>query len=201
MSETVHRLIEQYGLLAVFLGCLAEGETAAILGGFFAHQHVFALWQTFVAVFTGAFLGDTAFFVLGRRFAQTRLVRRFRRKPGFSRASRLVTDHPNIYVLSNRYIYGMRVLGGIVAGLSGIAPARFVVLNAISAAVWAALFSGLGYVFGAGAQQIIGRALLHHERVLVALAIGLVILAIAFAVARTLIRRERVRESSAASSG
>ena len=74
-------------------------------------------------------------------------------------------------------------------------------LNAISAAVWAALFSGLGYVFGAGAQQIIGRALLHHERVLVALAIGLVIFAIAFAVARTLIRRERVRESSAASSG
>ena len=121
MSETVHRLIEQYGLLAVFLGCLAEGETAAILGGFFAHQHVFALWQTFVAVFTGAFLGDTAFFVLGRHFAQTRLVRRFRRKPGFSRAYRLVTDHPNIYVLSNRYIYGMRVLGGIVAGLSGIA--------------------------------------------------------------------------------
>ena len=104
MSETVHRLIEQYGLLAVFLGCLAEGETAAILGGFFAHQHVFALWQTFVAVFTGAFLGDTAFFVLGRHFAQTRLVRRFRRKPGFSRAYRLVTDHPNIYVLSNRYL-------------------------------------------------------------------------------------------------
>ncbi|TIT47170.1 MAG: DedA family protein, partial [Mesorhizobium sp.] len=47
MTEAIHHFIEQYGLLAVFLGCVAEGESAAILGGFFAHQHVFVLWHAF----------------------------------------------------------------------------------------------------------------------------------------------------------
>ncbi|PLP57477.1 DedA family protein [Mesorhizobium loti] len=194
MTETLHRLIEQYGLLAVFLGCLAEGETVAMLGGFFAHQHVLVAWQTLLAVFAGAFLGDTAFFVLGRSFAQTRLVQRISSKPGFNRARQLITEHPNIYVLSNRYIYGMRVLGGIVAGLSGIAAARFLLLNAISAAVWATLFCGFGYLFGLGAEQIVGRALLRHERLLVAFAIGVIVMTIMIAVARSLLHREKARE-------
>ena len=36
MTETLHWLVARYGLIAVFLGCVAEGESAAILGGFFA---------------------------------------------------------------------------------------------------------------------------------------------------------------------
>ncbi|TIT59432.1 MAG: DedA family protein, partial [Mesorhizobium sp.] len=63
MTEAIHLFIEQYGLLAVFLGCLAEGESAAILGGFFAHQHVFVLWHAFAAAALGAFAGDTFFFI------------------------------------------------------------------------------------------------------------------------------------------
>lgn len=195
MTETLHGFIEHYGLLAVFLGCLAEGETVAMLGGFFAHQQVFATWQTLLAVFAGAFLGDSAFFMLGRGFAQSKLVQDISRKPGFNRAYRLVSEHPNIYVLSNRYIYGMRILGGIVAGLSGIALGRFLLLNAISAAVWATLFCGLGYLFGLGAEQIVGRTLLHHERLLVAFAIGVIVMTIAIAAARAFLHREKVRES------
>ena len=59
MTDAIHNLIEQYGLIAVFLGCVAEGESAALLGGFFAHQHVFVLWQAFLAAAIGAFVGDT----------------------------------------------------------------------------------------------------------------------------------------------
>ncbi|MCG7503511.1 DedA family protein [Mesorhizobium retamae] len=198
MTETIHGIIEHYGLLAVLLGCLAEGETVAMLGGFFAHQHVFAFWQTLLAVFAGAFLGDSAFFMMGRGFAQTKLVQRISRKPGFNRARQLVTAHPNIYVLSNRYIYGMRILGGIVAGLSGVATTRFLFLNAISAAVWSILFCGLGYLFGLGAEQIVGRALLHHERLLVAFAIGVIVMTAAFVIARALLRRERLRGNQTA---
>ena len=43
----LHQLVARYGLIAVFLGCVAEGESAAILGGFFAHQKVFVPWQAF----------------------------------------------------------------------------------------------------------------------------------------------------------
>ncbi|RUW48399.1 DedA family protein [Mesorhizobium sp. M1A.F.Ca.ET.072.01.1.1] len=195
MTEAIHRLIEQYGLIAVFLGCVAEGESAAILGGFFAHQHIFVLWQAFLAAFLGAFAGDTAFFTLGRSFADHPYVVRLRRRPGFRRAYRLLNTHPNIFVLTNRYIYGMRLVGGIAAGLSTVSVPRFVILNAISSAVWATLFGTLGYVFGLGAERMVGQAFARHERVLVALAVGIAVAVLAGLVARHFAGRERAKDA------
>ena len=195
MTEAIHHLIEQYGLIAVFLGCVAEGESAAILGGFFAHQHVFILWQAFLAAALGAFVGDTFFFTLGRSFADHPSVLRLKARPGFSHAYRLVSSHPNIFVLSNRYIYGMRLVGGIAAGFANITVTRFVTLNAISSLVWAGLFCTIGYVFGLGAERIVGQALHRHERLLIALAIGLVVAILAWLLARSIARKERAKDA------
>ncbi|TIV71595.1 MAG: DedA family protein, partial [Mesorhizobium sp.] len=107
---------------------------------------------------------------------------RLRRRPGFSRAYRLLNTHPNIFVLTNRYIYGMRLVGGIAAGLSTVPMARFVILNAISSAVWAALFSAIGYVFGLGAERMVGQAFERHERLLIALGVGVGVAIIAWLV-------------------
>ncbi|ANN59087.1 hypothetical protein A9174_21695 [Mesorhizobium loti NZP2037] len=194
MTEAIHHFIEQYGLLAVFLGCVAEGESAAILGGFFAHQNVFVLWHAIVAAALGAFAGDTCFFILGRSFADNRHVVRLRRRPGFRRAYRLLNTHPNIFVLSNRYVYGMRLVGGIAAGLSTIAAPRFVILNAISSTIWAVLFSTIGYVFGLGAEHFVGQALMRHERLFIGLGIGLTVAVLAWLFARHIAKRERRRE-------
>lgn len=191
MTETLHLLIERYGLVAVFLGCVAEGESAAILGGFFAHQHVFATWQAYAAAFLGAFLGDTLFFLAGRRFADHPWVSRLRRRPGFSQAYALVREHPRLYVLGNRYVYGFRLVGGVAAGLSGIAASTFVALNALSALIWAALFTGAGYVFGIGAEHIVGAELAKHERLLFGLGIGLAATLLGWYAAHRLSKRGR----------
>ncbi|RUW22086.1 DedA family protein [Mesorhizobium sp. M4B.F.Ca.ET.215.01.1.1] len=195
MTEAIHHLIEQYGLVAVFLGCVAEGESAAILAGFFAHQHVFVAWQAFLAAAIGAFAGDTFFFILGRSFADHPYVLRLKARPGFSHAFRLVSSHPNIFVLSNRYIYGMRLVGGVAAGFASITVTRFVVLNAISSLVWAALFCTVGYVFGLGAERIVGQALARHERLLTALAIGLAVAFLAWFLAHSVARKERANDA------
>ncbi|MCF6101576.1 DedA family protein [Mesorhizobium muleiense] len=195
MTDAIHNLIEQYGLIAVFLGCVAEGESAALLGGFFAHQHVFVLWQAFLAAAIGAFAGDSFFFILGRSFADHPFVVKLKGRPGFSHAYRLVSTHPDIFVLTNRFIYGLRLVGGIAAGLSGIAVTRFVILNAISSMVWAGLFTTVGYVFGLGAERIVGQALVRHERLLIALAIGLGVAVFAWFIAHTIAKKERSKET------
>ena len=174
MSEIIHSLIEQYGLVAVFVGCLAEGETAAILAGFFSHQSLFVPWQAFLAVFLGAFGGDTALFLAGRFFAERFFVARLRRQPSFHSAFDLLLRHPALFVIGNRYAYGFRVVGGVAAGLSEIPVTTFVVLNAISAAIWTTIFGGIGYFFGLGAEHIFGAELYQHQRLLVAL--GIVVL-------------------------
>lgn len=194
MSETIHALIEQYGLVAAFIGCLAEGETAAILSGFFVHQGVFAPWQAFVAVFLGAFGGDAAFFLCGRRFAGTTFVKGLRSKPGFDRAFDLMQRYPALYVIGNRYVYGFRLIGGVAAGLSSIAAPKFVTLNAISAFIWTVLFVGIGYVFGLGAEQLLGAELHKHQRLLVGMGIGMAVI-VAGAIAAHLLGRRAVRKA------
>ena len=194
MSDTIHTLVEQYGLLAVFLGCIAEGETAAILAGFFAHQHVFVPAQAFAAAYLGAFLGDTMFFLIGSRFSALPWVATITSKPGFATAQRMIREHPDLYVLGNRFVYGFRLIGGVAAGLSGIPMPRFLLLNALSAALWATLFVGVGYVFGLSAEAVVGSELQKHERLLIGLAIAIAVAAIAGYIAH---RRARMRSGLA----
>lgn len=191
MTELLHELIVRYGLIAVFVGCIAEGESVAIIGGFFAHQHMMHLWAVYLVAFLGAFAGDTGFFLFGRFFSGNARVEALRGRPGFAQADAAVRNHPNIFVLSNRFIYGMRLVGGVAAGLSGISLPRFLVLNAASSALWAGLFVSLGYFFGIGAEQILGKALLRHEKLFIGLGVG-----IAVAVAAALVAHYRSRKTA-----
>lgn len=87
----------------------------------------------------------------------------------------MVQAHPAPYVLLNRYVYGFRLIGGVVAGLSAIGLPKFLILNAIASLVWAFLFIGIGYVFGLGAEQVVGAELAKHERLLFGLGLGAII--------------------------
>lgn len=191
LADTLHLAVERYGLIAVFIGCVAEGESAAVLAGFFAHQHVFPLDRAVLATFAGAFLGDIGFFLTGRHFAGYEMVRRLTRRPGFSHALDLVAKRPTAYVILNRYAYGFRLAGGIAAGLSTLPFGKFVVLNAISSIIWTVLFLSIGYVFGASAERILGDELARHQRLLVGLAIGVAVAIVAGLVAHSLARRAR----------
>ena len=191
MIDTIHGLIEQFGLWAVFVGCLAEGESAAVLAGFFAHQEVFSLAGAFLAAFSGAFLGDAATFLAGRRFSDRPRIRELTMRPGFNRALELVARYPAAYVILNRYVYGFRLVGGVAAGLSAIPVPLFIVLNAVSSAIWACLFLGIGYIFGAGAEQLLGGELQKHERLVIGVAIGAAVLLGGALVARHFTRMTR----------
>lgn len=175
MTDFFHRLIEQYGLVAIFLGCIAEGESVAIFGGFLAHQSLFSPLATWAAVFAGAWLGDTGMFFAGRHFADNPRIVAIRSHAGFKQAYDMIQRHPYLFVLSNRFMYGLRTVGGIASGLASIPAPLFMVLNGLSAAVWAALFVALGYFFGATAEQLLGHELLKHERLLIGLGISLAI--------------------------
>lgn len=172
MTETINLLVMKYGLLAVLIGCLAEGESVVILGGFFVHQGMFDPVHFASVAFVGAFLGDTGLFFLGRRFAGHPLVERVRRKPGFSHAHRLLNRHPHWFIFLNRYAYGMRAIGGIAVGMSTVRLSSFLVLNAAASMVWVGIFATIGYLGGLGIEKWLGAALHGHQRLIFALIAG-----------------------------
>jgi membrane protein DedA with SNARE-associated domain len=175
--------------LSLFFSVAWLKASAAVLAGFFAHQHIFVPWQAYVMAFAGAFLGDALFFLAGRSFAGHRFVNSLR--PGFDKAFQLVRQHPTKYVILNRYVYGFRLVGGVAAGLSDIPAAKFAALNMLSSLIWASIFTSIGWFFGLGAERLIGDALKNHHRIVIGLGIGLAVAIIAGLIAHRLTQRER----------
>jgi len=134
-------------------------------------------------------------FLAGRRWASHPFVGKLRDRPGFARAARLVNAHPTSFVFFNRYVYGMRTIGAVTAGLSGIPVARYMIVSAVSCALWTLLFVGLGYFVGLGVERFVGGELRTHEK-LIAAALLMAACALAFTLISRRTRGHRDRGSA-----
>lgn len=191
MSPWLIHFVQNYGLLAIFAGCVAEGESFAVLGGFLSHQGFFSPWNAFAVMAGGAFLGDTLFYLAGRFFASNPRVAAMKQRPGFDRVFALVNAHPAKFVIFNRYAYGFRLVGGIAAGMADIAVPKFLALNALASLIWAALFGAIGWFFGLGAEKLIGDFLHHHHRLFIGIVIAAGVAIAGGLIAHHMARKER----------
>ena len=66
-------------------------------------------------------------------------------------------------------------MGPVALGVSRVSPLRFLVLNAIAAAIWAVCFSLVGYVFGETIESMLGRLHGVETKLAVAAAIGIAV--------------------------
>jgi len=167
-------LIDSYGYVAVVLGTFLEGETVLVLAGFAAHQGYLDLEWVIVAALSGSLSGDQLAFFAGRRYGAVLLKRFPRLRSGVARATALLERHEVPLLLGFRFVYGIRNVTPIAAGLSGIAIPRFVILNVLGAALWAATISTAGYLFGHAFGLLLERArAFEFHAMLVLLALGL----------------------------
>jgi membrane protein DedA with SNARE-associated domain len=196
---SIEQLVAQYGLIALFVGAGAEGETVVVTGGVLAHRGLVPLWGAAAAAAAGSFVADQIFFALGRRYRDHPRVRRIMARPAFARALGTLERHPVGFILAFRFLWGLRTVSPVAIGTSRVPAARFVTLNAVAAVAWGALFTGLGYGFGEGIETLVGRFRPHLPILLSAAA---AIAALALIVRLILIRRQgRGRDGSGGPSG
>ncbi|HEY8710811.1 MAG TPA: DedA family protein [Burkholderiaceae bacterium] len=149
------QLLADYGYLAVFVGSFLEGETILVLAGFAAHQGYLA-WPWVVALaFCGGALGDQVFFFVGRRHGAALLRRLPYLARGAPRINRLLLRHHAGLIIGVRFMYGLRIVGPVVIGMSAVPAIRFLAFNLIGAALWANLIAGIGYLFGHSLQWLL----------------------------------------------
>lgn len=169
----ITEFVASYGYLAIFVGTLLEGETILIAAGFAAHSGLLA-WPTVILVaIAGATLGDQLAFLLGRWKGEA-LIARFpalaQRKP---QIDALLDRYDFLFILINRFLYGLRIAGPFILGSGKVPPLRFAVLNVVGAAMWAVLVSGAGVAFGFTISALISEAKRIEEVVLISiLALG-----------------------------
>jgi len=144
----IEQLIATYGPLAILLGAAFEGQTAVMLGGALAHHGVLSLGVVFTAGALGSGVLDHLLFVLGRSFRHTAFVQKFILKPGFTRTLGLIERYPNRFILSFRFIFGLRAAGPVAVGVSQVPHTQFAILNTLGSLIWSGTFVGLGYALG-----------------------------------------------------
>lgn len=173
----LNHLLATYGYWAVFIGCVMEGETILILGGMAAHQHLLKLWPVIAWASAGGMLGDQLLFWTGRYFGTRLLPRLKRQQAQIKRVTGLIERYPSTAVFSVRFLYGMRLVGPMVIGASGLSPLRFSLLNMLGAMVWATLFITGGYWAGEALQRLFGN--LKPYRLPIALGVVVVVAVVA----------------------
>ena len=109
-----------------------------------------------IVAFLGSYAGDQLWYFLGRKHGRKLLARKPRWQLMGDKALEHIRKHPDIWVLSFRFVYGLRTVMPVAIGLSGYPPARYLLLNGIGAAIWAVALATAAYHFGAVLEGLLG---------------------------------------------
>ena len=152
----MEEFLARYGAVGVFLGAAFEGQTAVIIGGMLAKQHLFPLWLNIVSATAGSAAIDHLLFVGGRRFRTSPRVLRMASQPAFAKALTFIERFPISFILVFRFLYGLRLASPVAIGVSQTPTWLFTVMNMVAALVWSAVFTAVGYGAGAALQRLAG---------------------------------------------
>lgn len=189
----LEHLIAQYGLAAVLVGSAIEGDFTLILAGVFAHLGYFPFPLALAAGVLGSYVGDFAWYALGRvrgpRFRAGRLYQRVG-----PRIERLARRLGPAQLIAARFVYGTKAASMVFWGLHGMPVLRFAVVDAIACVIGALVFAGLGYGVSGSAAALLGHVRRIQYWLLGVLIIGVVLVVLIHLAAKRELHLEEADE-------
>jgi membrane protein DedA with SNARE-associated domain len=158
--HSLRDFVADYGYWAVALALLCEnagipvpGETTLLLASFLAFsEHKLHLGIIIVVATCAATLGDNLGYALGY-YGGRPLLDRYQsvfRIPSsaLKRGEELFARYGPAAVFLARFIFGMRVFAGPLAGVLRMRWRAFTIFNFLGAVVWVTSIASAGYLFG-----------------------------------------------------
>lgn len=158
--RAVIEYLERYGYWTVGAALLLEnagvpvpGETILLVASVFANtHHTLSLPAIIVVGIAAAAMGDNVGYAVGHwggRPLLDRYSRFFRMHPeSIRRGERLLERYGAVAVFLARFIFGLRIVAGPMAGVLKMPWRRFLVFNALGAVTWVTVIASIGYLFG-----------------------------------------------------
>ena len=156
--DFVNDLLFQYGLYALFILVMLEGDITLLLAGVLAHSAFFGeysfarvlLWGTI-----GGCLSDNLAYFAGRGFCEG--VKQFRfYRAAQPRLQNLTTKFGALSIFLSKYIYGLRWASCVFYGVGRMPYLRFLILSFASCFMWVSILAGAGYFFSGAVMGLIG---------------------------------------------
>ena len=189
-------LIRHYGLPGLFvdvfleaLGAPLPGETLLIFAAGLAALGQLDIYGVALTAFLAAVAGDNVGYLIGRRLGRPLIVHYGSRfgvtHERLKMAEDIIQKRGPVIVAFARFFVFLRQLNGIAAGSAGMHWLRFLVANAVGAALWVGFWTTLAFHFGKDAGLL--PEIWHHlSRVAMFVVPGLVVAA---ALATVIFRR------------
>ena len=158
--HSLRSFVVDYGYWGVALALLCEnagipvpGETTLLLASFLAYsEHRLHLGWIIVVATCAATLGDNLGYAIGY-FGGRPLLDRYQNllripQRTLKNGEALFERYGAAAIFFARFVVGMRVFAGPLAGVLRMPWRVFVVFNFLGAAVWVSVIAGAGYLFG-----------------------------------------------------
>jgi membrane protein DedA with SNARE-associated domain len=157
----LQRVIGDYGYWAVALGILLEdfglptpGETLLITGAILASAGALNIYVLLFVAWLGAVIGDNIGYLIGRTGGHRLMIRHGARfgitDARLKQVEAFFDRYGGWVILFARFVLVLRQFNGIVAGTLEMHWLRFLILNAIGAALWVGFWGILSFWLGRG---------------------------------------------------
>jgi membrane protein DedA with SNARE-associated domain len=196
---TVAPYLAHYGYLAVGglllvedFGVLVPGETVMIVAAVYAGAGRMSIVAVALIALVAAITGDSIGWAIGH-YGGHRLIARFGRyvlltPERVERAEQFFARHGTKIVPVARFFDGLRQANGIIAGMAGMPWPRFLLLNALGAALWVGTWTTVGDLAGRHISTLYSVIVRYGLYELIAVAVVAAALLMRFAVRRRLWR-------------
>jgi membrane-associated protein len=158
--DLLRNALARYGYWAVGAALLLEnagipvpGETVLLLASFMAYSERMLRLPWIILIATAAAtLGDNVGFALGF-YGGRPLLERYRaifkiRDKTLDRGEELFARYGAVTVFFARFVFGLRVVAGPLAGVLRMPWRKFMIFNVLGAVLWVTVISAVGYLFG-----------------------------------------------------
>ena len=183
--DLLRAALVHYGYWAVAVALLLEnagipmpGETVLLLASFLAYsEHDLQIGWIIVVGTVACTMGDNLGFALGHHGGRPLLERYqhiFRiRNESLARGEHLFGRYGAVAVFFARFVFGMRIIAGPMAGVLRMPWRKFLVFNFLGAALWVTVISGAGYLFGRHWERLMHDLKVFDVVIAVVVALGL----------------------------
>lgn len=153
LDATILATLQQYQLIAVFVGAYIFSEVVLIPSAFLAQQGVFAAFPLFMVALIATLLSDAMWYKFGKLFLKvTHRLGRYQEKVHRTTAvvKKLTGKRTHVFLIFFKFIYGFRLLTILSLSMRHYPFWTFMAFNAVGTSIWLLVILAIGWLLGVG---------------------------------------------------
>ncbi len=156
MQEVIENLLE-YGYILLFFYSLGGGMIGILAAAILCAGAELDIYACISLAFLGNALGSSLLFIASKFYKKefSPYLKKHRRKVAL--ANLQLKKHAISVLVVSKFIYGLKTLVPIVAGIAKYNFANFLLINTLASLLWAILLGILGFVFGYFVELVFDR--------------------------------------------